>query len=191
MRWARVHLHKLMQRFSLAMLAVAIALGVMVWVNRTPAAAQVAQPAPSPATATATVLASDGTRTVVELVAPAYTAELVTHDGAAYAALTVPDLPSTGQPGQPQLPVYATLLGAPPGAQVAVRVLASEVATGRLPATVLPAPTPPSQSMTSARRCPNLAAMSSHRTPPPTPAAPGGRRHPQPSERWTTGAVRR
>jgi hypothetical protein len=127
-----------MRRFSLAMLAVAITLGVMLWRNIPPAQAQ---PAPSPTTATTRVLASDGTRTVVELVAPAYTAELVTHDGAAYAALTVPDLPSTGQPGQPHLPVYATLLGAPPGAQVAVRVLASEVATGRLPATVLPAPT--------------------------------------------------
>jgi hypothetical protein len=130
----------MMQRFSLAMFAVAIALAAMVWVNRTPAAGQVAQPAPPPATATATVLASDATRTVVELVAPAYTAELVTHDGAAYAALTVPDLPSTGQPGQPQLPVYATLLGAPPGARVSVRVLASEVATGHLPAPILPAP---------------------------------------------------
>lgn len=126
-----------MQRIALTLAAIFVTLGLVGWLTMRPAEAQLA-----PIAARTVVLAADMTRTVVELQSPSFSVAETVLDQATYAVMAVPDLPLSSRPGEPQLPVYSTLLAVPPGAQVSIRVLDAVVETSQLPATIAPAPSP-------------------------------------------------
>ncbi len=87
------------------------------------------------------VLQSDASRIILEFSAPTYTAQPRTLGGARYLALTIPGLGVTGEPGKPQLPVQGAMLGIPPGAVAALKIVADDSTRVKLSAPPLPAPT--------------------------------------------------
>lgn len=99
----------------------AAAVGVLALANQGLAGASTAQ---------LNVLESSAQHIVVELTSPGYTAQPVTHEGSFYTALRIPGLPQTNAPGQPEVPLQATLLAIPPGVQPQVRILEDLYADG-------------------------------------------------------------
>jgi hypothetical protein len=114
--------------------AIASALWAM---TTTPARAQ----APTPAAAPVRVLQSDTSRVVLEFSAPTYTAQPRNIGGANYLALTIPGLGNTSEPGKPQLPMHGAMIGVPPGAVVAFKIIEDDATRVKLSAPPLPAPT--------------------------------------------------
>jgi hypothetical protein len=90
--------------------------------------------------ATLSLLVSDDEHVVVELISPTPELNSVILDGVSYYDVSIAGLNNTAASGAPLLPVYGRLLGIPPGAEISVRVLASE--TERIPLTLPVAPAP-------------------------------------------------
>jgi hypothetical protein len=133
-----MRLNNLFQRGVMIALA---AFGVtMIWLGWETAAPARAQ-SPTPTPASPRLLQSDANRVIIEFAAPAYTAQPRTIGGANYVALTIPGLGVTGEPGKPQLPVQGTMIGVPPGAVAALKIIADDATRVKLNAPPLPAPT--------------------------------------------------
>ncbi len=131
-------------RFNLFQRGVMIALAAfgvtMLWLGWETAAPVRAQSS-TPTPASLRLLQSDANRVVIEFAAPAYTAQPRSVGGANYVALTIPGLGVTGEPGKPQLPVQGTMIGVPPGAVAALKIIADDATRVKLNAPPLPAPT--------------------------------------------------
>lgn len=120
----------------LVLLACGIALAFIALHTATPARAQT----PTSSPANVRVLQSDTSRVVLEFTAPTYNAQPRNVGGTRYVALTVPGLGNTGEPGKPQLPVQGAMIGVPPGAVVALKIVEDDSTRVRLDAPPLPAP---------------------------------------------------
>lgn len=121
----------------LILLACGIALALFALHAATPARAQTPTPHPAPVR----VLQSDTSRVVLEFTAPAYTAQPRRVGGANYLALTIPGLSNIGESGKPQLPVAGAMIGVPPGAVAALKIVVDDATRAQLSAPPLPAPT--------------------------------------------------
>ncbi|MBM3128540.1 MAG: hypothetical protein FJ009_07930 [Chloroflexi bacterium] len=128
--------HKSLMLCGCAALCFALALLVSGVLDPTPARAQ----APAPTPVQPRIIQSDANRVVIELQVPAYTAQPRTVSGANYLALTIPDLGNTSEPGKPQLPVQGAMIGIPPGAIAALKIVADDSTRVKLNAPPLPAP---------------------------------------------------
>ncbi|MDH7487676.1 MAG: C25 family cysteine peptidase [Anaerolineae bacterium] len=78
------------------------------------------------------ILHSSEASIVLELNTPTYS--LTPADDGQRLRLQTPGLPTSSEPGQPQLPVVGALLGIPPDAEVTLHILADELDTVPLPA---------------------------------------------------------
>ena len=75
------------------------------------------------------ILESDDHHLLLELTLPAFESDVVVYDGIQYRRLRVAGWPSWGQPGQPQLPMHAVLLGSPWPGMPHISVVESESET--------------------------------------------------------------
>jgi len=73
------------------------------------------------------LLRSDATGVTLELITSEYEIALETLPTGTFHRLTAPGAELTAEPGKPQVPVVRALLGVPPDAEVALRILADDI----------------------------------------------------------------